>query len=57
MLEKLNELLNYANPVKALFNRIDVLNCENHHYGKPTLSDDLSMFLKEIIDMRGISNN
>lgn len=57
MLDKLNQLLNYANPVKALFNHIDVLNCENHHYGKPTISDELSMFLKEIIDMRGISNN
>ena len=57
MLEKLNKLLNYANPVKTLFNHIDVLNCDNHHYGKPIISDELSMFLKEIIDMRGISSN
>lgn len=57
MLQKLDDLLNYANPVKALFNHIDVLNCDNHHYNKPVISEELSMFLKEILVIRGVSNN
>lgn len=57
MLQKLDDLLNYANPVKALFNHIDVLNCDNYNYNKPVISEELSMFLKEILVIRGVSNN
>lgn len=52
MYDKLQVLLNYAEPVKALFNHIGVLT----DVKQPTIAFDTETLIKEVIDSKGLSN-
>ena len=57
MLEKLETVLSYANPVRELFNHVDILTLHGYHESnKPEISMELGMFLKEILDMKGVNH-
>lgn len=58
MLEKLEKVLLYAKPVRELFNHIDIL-CLSGDYvssGKRSIDFELSMFIKEILDLKGVKH-
>lgn len=52
MYDKLQTLLDYADPVKALFNHIDVLT----DVKKPDISFETETLIKEIIDSKGLTD-
>jgi len=58
MLEKMEAVLLYANPVKELFNHVDVLTLSGGYSNsnKPEISMELGMFLKEILDMKRVDH-
>lgn len=57
MLEKMETVLSYANPVKELFNHVDILTLRGYNnYEKPEISMELGMFIKDILDMKGVKH-
>lgn len=52
MYDKLQTLLNYAEPVKALFNHIDILKDQT----KPSISQETEILIKEVIQSKGLND-
>lgn len=60
MLEKLEDVLSYAKPVRDLFNHIDIL-CLSGDYTNKNSNDcpidlELGMFIKDILAMKGVEH-
>ena len=58
MLEKLETVLTYAKPVRELFNHVDCLALTGGYADRhePTIDLELSMFLKDILDLKGVKH-